>query len=390
MKIGIHNEPSGGGIGGSEICVTILAEALAKSHEVEIIHHKKAFTRERLARYSGATLARVGLRYVAPEAYLFGSSWNPWRRYKNARQWRAHISDRYDLFISFVHGVPPFCHAPRGVLTILFPFYEPEGLRAKGHIPSGDLSQVIRGLKRAYHGWEWKRRVATYQEKSAISCFTQMWTKRRWGVECKVIYPPVNTAFDEVKKDDVILSVGRFATEGHSKKQLEMLGAFDELLNELPDWDYFTVGALSDSTRDRAYFEQVRIAAEKTGANAIPNIELPHLKGLYQRSKIFWHAAGFGEDEDRPELSEHFGIATVEAMAAGCVPVVINKGAQAEIVEHGVNGFLWNTLGELKQFSLRVARDEHLRIRMAEAARCRAQEFSTANFLRQYSTLLGL
>ena len=90
-----------------------------------------------------------------------------------------------------------------------------------------------------------------------------------------------------------------------------------------------------------------------------------------------------------PELSEHFGTVTVEAMAARCVPIVINKGGQREIVKHGVSGFLWDTLEELGQYTTCVARDEQLRVRMAEAARSRAQMFSTENFLEQYLTLLG-
>ena len=44
---------------------------------------------------------------------------------------------------------------------------------------------------------------------------------------------------------------------------------------------------------------------------------------------------------------EHFGITTVEAMAHGCVPVVVRLGGQLEIVQDGVNGRLWGSLGEL-------------------------------------------
>jgi len=36
---------------------------------------------------------------------------------------------------------------------------------------------------------------------------------------------------------------------------------------------------------------------------------------------------------------EHFGITTVEAMAAGCVPLVYDSGGQAEIVSSGYNGY---------------------------------------------------
>ena len=383
MRIGIHNEPSEGGVGGSEISVARLAEALSKSHTVEIIHHKQTVTRERLAEYSGSDLSAVSLRYVEPESYTFGTSHVPWRRYMDARRWRASLSAPYDLFISFVHGVPSFCHAPRGVLTVLFPFDEPAGLQANA---SPSLSRLV---KQAYHRWEWKQRLAGYQQRVAISEFSRDWAKRRWGVECEVIYPPVNTSFDIEAKADRILSVGRFAASGHSKNQLEMLDAFNSSTADLPGWEYFCVGGVDDSSSARTYLARAVAMAEAGKAHVEADIDRRRLRQLYQQAKIFWHAAGYGEDEERyPERSEHFGIVTVEAMAAGCVPVVINKGGQRDIVEHGVSGFLWTTLDELKEYTLRVARDEQLRTRMADAARARARCFSTENFLRGFTRLL--
>ena len=38
-------------------------------------------------------------------------------------------------------------------------------------------------------------------------------------------------------------------------------------------------------------------------------------------------------------------------LAAFLVVVVINRGGLQELVEHGVNGFLWNDLQELKNFN---------------------------------------
>ena len=383
LKIGIYNEPLSGGVGGSEISAARLAAAFAKHHQVEIVHHKPTMTREQLAEYSGENLDAVSLRYVEPEPYSFGSSHNPWSRYKEARLWRASLSVGYDVFLSFVHGVPSFCHAPRGVLTVLFPLDDATYLQVEKQ--SSSLTAL---LKRAYHRWEWKQRLAGYQQRIANSHFTKEWTKRRWGIDCEVIYPPVDTSFDIEEKANLILSVGRFATEGHSKKQLEMLSAFKEVSDDLREWEYFCVGGVDDSAAGREYFEKATSIAGNTAAHVKANIDRACLKSLYQRSKIFWHAAGFGDDEERqPELSEHFGIVTVEAMAAGCVPIVINKGGQREIVEHGVSGFLWNTLEELKEFTLRAARDEQLRMRMADAARARAQMFSAENFVKQYLRL---
>ena len=384
MRIGIHNEPLEGGVGGSEVSVARLAAALSKSHTVEIVHHKQTVTRERLADYSGSDLSAVSLRYVEPETYSFGTSHLPWSRYRDARRWRESLSAPYDLFISFVHGVPAFCHAPRGVLTVLFPLDEPAGLQASA---SSSLTNLF---KRAYHRWEWKRRLAGYQHRVAISEFARDWTKRRWGVDCAVIYPPVDTSFEVSEKGDLILSVGRFATRGHSKNQLEMLDAFNSVSAELRTWEYFCVGGVDDSSSARAYFAQAAAMADGRRAHVEADIDRGRLKQLYQRSKIFWHAAGYGEDEERyPERSEHFGIVTVEAMAAGCVPIVINKGGQRDIVEHGVSGFLWNTLDELKEYTLRLTRDEQLRARMSNAARDRAGVFSTEKFVKGFTRLLS-
>ena len=387
MKVGIHNEPLDGGVGGAEISVARLAEAFAKRHNVEILHHKKAMTREQLAEYSGANLAAVSVRYVEPEPYVFGTSRAPWRRYKEARRWRASLSSPYDLFISFVHGVPSFCHAPRGVLAVLFPLDEPAGLRTEA-ATAASMSGLTRLAKRAYHRWEWGRRLGGYQQRVAISRFAAEWAKRRWGIECDVIYPPVDTNCGVEEKENLILSVGRFFTQGHSKKQLEMLHAFDGLTSELRGWSYSCVGGVEESASARAYFATATKVGHKSGAHVEGNIDRGRLDRLYQRSKVFWHAAGFGEDEERyPERSEHFGIVTVEAMAAGCVPIVINRGAQGEIVEHGVSGFLWDTVEELQQYTTQVARDEQLRIRMADAARLRAQRFSTERFVSGFARL---
>jgi glycosyltransferase involved in cell wall biosynthesis len=77
-------------------------------------------------------------------------------------------------------------------------------------------------------------------------------------------------------------------------------------------------------------------------------------------------------------------------MGAGCVPVVINKGGQPEIVEHGVSGFVWNTVEELKRYTSLLAEDECLWAKMSAAAQSRAQAFSRERFLVGLSSRLGI
>ena len=387
MRVGIYNQPSEGGIGGSEISVAVLAEALARNnHQIDIVHHKPYLNREVLAAISGTNLADVRLRSVSVEPYSFGDTHNPWSRYKEAINWQRSLSEPYDLFINFTHGFPPFCHARRGALVVLFPFQQP----LHSQLLNKRSGSIVTIVKSAYHSWEWKKRLASYHLKSAISQFSRIWTTRRWGVNCEVIYPPVDTQTEAVAKKNAILSVGRFTVTGHSKKQREMVTAFSELQTSAsPEWEYYSVGGVSDSVEDAEYFGSVMRLTDNCRTHVLANLERQRLKQLYEQAKIFWHAAGYGEADNCPELSEHFGISTVEAMSAGCVPVVIDKGGQREIVEHGVSGFVWRTLEELKDYTGRLMRDEGLRALMETAARDRAALFSRERFISRFFRLIN-
>jgi len=391
LKIGIYNEPAGTGIGGSEHMSAVMAEALAGEHEVDLLHHIPDLSAERLAATSGTDLGRVRLRYFTPEAETPARARDPRRRYEAARAWHASLSEGYDLFVAVVHNRPPLCRARRGALVVLFPAYTSFYTQPLGRV-LWLKSAVRQPFEHFYQRWEWRRRMEGYQLKTAISEFSRAWTRRRWGVDCPVLHPPVDNDFRIAEKENLILSVGRFALPagGHTKKQAEMLGAFRQMTGgDLKGWEYVCAGGLADTPEHRAYFEGLRRMGAESGARLAANMRRDELKRLFERAKIFWHAAGYGEEEDRrPELSEHFGIATVEAMAAGCVPVVINKGGQREIVEHGVNGFVWDTPEELKGYTETLTRDEALRARMSDAARERARFFGREEFVKRLLTLL--
>ncbi len=391
MKIGIYNEPAGDPVGGSEYLVALLAGGLARSHEVELLHHRTTLTKKRLAEHSAADLSAVAVRYVAPESKTRKQSRNPCRRLDDARTWHASLSQPYELFINSTHGVPPFCHARWGVLLVLFPLFKRPDVWPRTNDSANSGLQIRRVLRRCYDDWEWNKRFRTYQMKLAISHYTQTWTKRWWGIDCDVLYPPVDTDSRIVEKSNTILSVGRFTAAGVLKKHLEMLTAFRQLEPTLPEkWEYLSVGALGNTPADQDYFENLHQLAMGGRVRLLAELPRPEVKAIFEQARIFWHATGYGEDDaKRPELAEHFGIATVEAMGAGCVPVVINKGAQPEIVQHGVSGFLWETLDELKEYTLRLVRDEPLRLKMADAARERARFFSRKKFVERFESLLA-
>jgi glycosyltransferase involved in cell wall biosynthesis len=207
-----------------------------------------------------------------------------------------------------------------------------------------------------------------------------------------VLYPPCDSQQVEAVKQNSVVSVGRFSTERHAKSQLEMVQLFGELRSGgLADVEYSCVGGVDESRPDDfAYFEQVREPGEAVGAQVLANVGRQQLRALYAHSKVFWHAAGSGVDErEHPERTEHFGLGIVDAMAASCVPIAINKGGPAEIIRHGQDGFLCDTLPEFCAYTRQLLADEARYRQMAEAARRRAGEFSQDRFLQRWNVLMG-
>jgi glycosyltransferase involved in cell wall biosynthesis len=384
MNIGLYHQLTVHSLGGTEYAVAVLAEDLKRGHHVEIVNHCEPMTVEELAEFSGTDLNDVTMRSVPYSDQPYSRARKPWCRDRVERNWQAELSAPYDLFINFAHWIPPFCHARVGVLIVLFPLFIPPDTWVGQPDKASNRPWYRHIFRRVYYGWQWPRRLATYQVKLAISQFVRTWTKRWWNLCCPVLYPPVGTNFAEVKKTKMILSVGRFTPSEtmDSKKQLELMVAFAEL-DEVrrAGWQFYCAGSVSDVKDDYDYFEAVRRRGQACQSQALASPPRPHVNRLFEEASIFWHATGLGIDPNiEPHVTEHFGISVGEAMAAGCVPVVINMGGPRELIQHGINGFLWNCVEELKGYTALLVRDEGLRNQMSKAARRRGQEFTWSRF----------
>jgi glycosyltransferase involved in cell wall biosynthesis len=149
----------------------------------------------------------------------------------------------------------------------------------------------------------------------------------------------------------------------------------------LDAWKLHLAGALTPGEEHAAYLADLRSAIGSLPIQLHVDLPAAQLRSLYSQSSIYWHAAGYGEDEQRAPIKfEHFGISTVEAMAAGSVPVVFAGGGQMELVESGSNGYAWRTLTELQQATLSLIRSPELCQQLARAAAKESERFSTSQF----------
>jgi len=225
--------------------------------------------------------------------------------------------------------------------------------------------------------------AAGYDLIWANSHYTQRWIELYWHLPSTVLYPPVEVAqFAPHSKRPQILSVGRFFAGQHNKKHVVMIEQFRKMVDGgLDGWELHLAGGSTPGAAHEDYLHRVRAAAEGYPIRIHVDLAFERLVELYGASSIYWHASGYGESEAlHPVKFEHFGITAVEAMAAGCAPVLIGRGGLAELVHHGEDGYLWYTTDELRSYTRRLIEDASLRSRIAQAAIVRSRRFDLPAF----------
>lgn len=326
MRVGVF-DPYLDILGGGERYILTLASHLSeRGHRVDVFWNNDRLKR-RLTERLGIKLGKIN--FVED---IFSSNKNLYQKWQ--------ITRKYDLIFFLSDGSLPFLFGKRNFLLFLVPFTNVNGRSSLNKVKLKKIHKII-----------------------SISKFTKKYIDQEYGVKSRVIYPPAMVeAFKPRKKEDLVISVGRFFKpvkhqKGlirplHSKKQEIMIEVFKKMCDQgLKNWRLALIGGATKE--DENYIKFLKKSADGYPIELKTNIKFTELKKDYGKAKIYWHAAGFGEDEQKhPEKMEHFGITTVEAMAAGCVPIVINKGGLPEIITDKVNGLLWVTRSDLVKATL--------------------------------------
>jgi glycosyltransferase involved in cell wall biosynthesis len=225
----------------------------------------------------------------------------------------------YDVVVYLSDGSIPLLGGKRNILHMQVPFHGVKGSSIQNKVKLQCIDSVI-----------------------VNSVFTKKIVDAEYGFNSVVLYPPVTRVEGVTQKENTILSVGRFEPSLNAKKQDSLIEAMRLLSHDLPDWRLTLAGGSSSDD----WLSSLKNKAAGLPIDFYPNATHEELSNLYRKSQIYWHAAGFGIDEHKnPELTEHFGISTVEAVSAGCIPLVVPYGGQREIVTSGE--LHWQTIKEL-------------------------------------------
>ena len=348
MKFGFYS-PYLNTFGGGERYMLTLASYIAKNHNVDIFWDDSEI-KAPLSRFLKIDLTKT--KFVE-------------NIFKYSLLEKVSQTRKYDCIFVMSDGSIPATFTKKNILHFQVPFkFPPPDLRTK--------------LK-----------LKAYKHIVCNSNFTKKFIDQSFDIKSYVIYPPVDVkSIQPGKKENLIMSVGRFSKEQlHPKRQEILIEVFKEIYKKAPNWKLLLAGQAKKE--DEKYLRQLKKSARGVAIKISENMPIDKLRENYSKASLYWHATGFGEDEFKnPERMEHFGISTVEAQAAGAVPVVIAKGGQKEIVEDSKNGLLWSTKAQLFESSLRLIENPQKLKKLSEGAIKNAQRFSQEVFFHEYEKIL--
>ena len=206
--------------------------------------------------------------------------------------------------------------------------------------------------------------------------FSKEAIKKYVGAEAMILYPPVNID-DFIKvsatknREDRVVLCGRYTPE--KNYELALMVA-----KELPDVEFIIIGAYSGKVSNAYYAKLMKMKSELKLKNVklLKNISKKEQLKIYSRSKVFMHTM----------INEHFGIAVVEGMAAGLIPVVHKSGGPwYDIIDRGRYGFGYENIGEAVR-SIEKALQNHSAL--ASLVIKRAQNFHKKYFIKKFTEII--
>ncbi len=242
-----------------------------------------------------------------------------------------------------------------------------------------------------------KLKLANWQVKNTNSEFTKKYIEKFWGTKINFVHQPYVNAQEfsnqdnwQGKKENIILSVGRFFCQLHSKRQDVLINFFKDLVkldpSTLSNWKLVLLG----KKEDEEYASKIASLIKDLNVEIIHDANRLDLLKIYEKASIYWHASGFEINEDaEPEKVEHFGISTLEAMAAKALPIVINKGGQKEILGESLSVCLWNDENDCLAKTLELIKNKVEREKLAELAYERSLFFSKERFKTILLEMIG-
>ena len=205
-----------------------------------------------------------------------------------------------------------------------------------------------------------------------------------------ILHPPVDPfrpprsferlpALPDRKKITNIAVVGRFFKGRQSKGHGTALSIIQDIVRQSQrPIHLYLCGYVHPDKASHQYIDELKnqITTNNLPATIVANADGADIAKILEKATIFWHLTGvnyLAHPKDDPASFEHFGIAIIEAMFMGLVPMVTSVGGPLDIVKDGSNGFLCSKIGDYVTNTIKV-----LEMSDVEVNKIRKMAFTTA------------
>lgn len=342
--------------GGERVAIHTLLAALKMGYDVSLLSEE--FNARKFEDFFGSFgLFNNVRRLTFPEFHpKLGRKMALYQRlYYYQKQFRKVLrtASPFDIVIGTQDvGYIPSISAP----TVQYCYFPEYFSHLESH-PSSLLWRIYYGPARLYY----RNRVSCVDRFISTSDYTKGFVKTVWGRDSETIYPPCPVDLYSVKdnvREDQVVTVGRIVPE----KRMDL---FVQIACKHPKTKFVIVGSLAE--KDKQYYVRLQHSAPANLSFVLS--PLRKVKDILARSKIYVHCTE----------NEHFGITIVEAMAAGCVPVVHNSGGPREIVTEDV-GYRWLSIEQAATYIQNLIDNDTLCRSKSSKAIMRAKLFDSEGF----------
>jgi len=209
-------------------------------------------------------------------------------------------------------------------------------------------------------------------------------THNALSIDAKILYPPVDVetfhriALKPTSRENIILIISRIAPDKQIENAIEVakilrgrgrIGGGKQkgmvIAGNLHCYDIQYYQQLQKMIADYDLSEYVSLQT---------NVSLIKLIQLMQTAKVYFH----------PRIGEHFGISTVEAMAAGLVPIVSDVGGHTEFVPSRYHFRTLDHAADLIALAFDTTTESE-RLAISNST----NKFSNANYVKSFHRILS-
>ncbi len=342
--------------GGERVAVHSMLAGIKNGHSVSLVSEQ--FDTREFEDFFGCPglFAQVESISYPPFSARLGNRLLLYQRiYYHQRQLRSALSEHRDF--DLVVGTQDVGYVPDLKAPLVQYCYFPEYFTHLEQSPSSILWKAYYWPASRFY----KNRVRKIDRLLAVSNYTRDFVRTKWGRDSETVYPPCPTQLYSglhLPKENKVVTIGRIVPE-------KRMDVFSEIARKLPSVKFVLIGSVGET--GSRYFDSLKATAPK-------NLEfvlspLRKAMDVMASSKAYVHCA----------LNEHFGITIVEAMSAGCVPVVHDSGGPREIVDKTV-GFRWNGVEQAVTQISTLMSDDSLRQALSKNAVAKSSSYDDEAF----------